>query len=142
MSKQIEETTKLSIDFKKIIKIQGKINKTKVIPVAVQDADTKDLLIIAYINKKALDYTIENKIASFWSTSRNELWIKGKKSGDILELVEIRINCEQNSLLFLVRPKMGGVCHTKDKSGNTRKTCYYRKINLKTKLLEFLKGMK
>lgn len=129
MSNGIEEGFNLQIDFEKIQEINNKI-ETPVIPVAVQDVDSSELLIIAYANKEALEYSIKNKIATFWSTSRNELWIKGKTSGDMLDLIEIRVNCEQNSLLYLVRPRKGGVCHTKDKNGNSRKSCYYRKINL------------
>lgn len=70
--------------------------------------------------------TLATKVATFWSTSRKELWIKGATSGDTLDLAEVRVNCEQNSLLFLVRPRRGGVCHTKDAAGHTRPGCFYR----------------
>merc|ERR1719330_425027 len=56
------------------------------------------------------------------------LWIKGETSGDFLDLVEVRVNCEQNSLLYLVRPRRTGACHTRDASGLTRVSCYYRKL--------------
>ncbi len=139
MTRELEQGTKILLDFTKLKNIQKNL-KTNVIPVAVQDVDSKELLIIAYVNKEALDYSINNNIAAFWSTSRNELWVKGKTSGDILNLIEIRVNCEQNSLLYLVKPKLG-VCHTKDKSGKARTTCYYRKINLESSdILEFLPG--
>ena len=68
-------------------------------------------------------------MATFWSSSRNELWIKGKTSGDYLEIHEIRVNCEQNSILYKVRPKGKGACHTKNASGRSRPGCYYRKLN-------------
>jgi phosphoribosyl-AMP cyclohydrolase len=139
MQQNIEEDTDLTIDFGKIKKIEQCVTNTEVVPVAVQDVDSKQLLIVAYANKEALDYSIQNGIAAFWSTSRNELWVKGKTSGDILEIVEIRVNCEQNSLLYIVRPKQAGVCHTKDATGKARKSCYYRKIDLKNpKKLEFV----
>ena len=67
----------------------------------------------------------------FWSTSRNELWVKGKTSGDYLQLVEVRVNCEQNSLLYLVRPNAGGICHTKNEAGEPR-DCYYRTLDFAT----------
>lgn len=137
MHKEIEETTNLQLDFLKLQKIQNNLKLTDVIPVAVQNVETKEVLLIAYVNKEALDYSIKNGIATFWSTSRNELWEKGKTSGDYLELIEIRVNCEQNSLLFLVKPKKG-VCHTQDKDGNTRKSCFYRKVNLSKKELNFI----
>lgn len=63
-----------------------------------------------------------------WSTSRNELWRKGETSGDVLDLVEVRVNCEQNALLYIVQPRKGGVCHTRDASGKTRESCYYRRL--------------
>ena len=68
-------------------------------------------------------------IAAFWSTSRNELWVKGATSGDALELVEICVNCEQNSLLYKVRSKGKGACHTKDGHGRSRQGCYYRRLS-------------
>ena len=78
--------------------------------------------------RAALRYTLEHGVATFWSTSRNELWVKGATSGDTLQIVEVRVNCEQNSLLYLVRPLGKGACHTKDAAGNTRECCYYRRI--------------
>jgi phosphoribosyl-AMP cyclohydrolase len=60
--------------------------------------------------------------------SRNELWIKGATSGNTLELIDVRVNCEQNSLLYLVRLTKGGACHTKDADGQARSGCYYRRI--------------
>ena len=122
----LEEGTELSLDFQKLGKVAA--CGEDVVPVAVQDAETREVLILAYVNAQALDYTVENRVAAFWSTSRNELWIKGATSGDTLDLVEIRINCEQNSLLYLVRPRGKGACHTKDESGVPRRTCYYRKL--------------
>ena len=71
---------------------------------------------------------LQKKVAVFWSTSRNALWIKGATSGDFLELVETRVNCEQNSILYRVRPKGKGACHTRDASGKSRPSCYYRVI--------------
>ena len=132
--KEIEEGTELQLDF---LKLQ-KVAKTglPVLPVVVQDADSLDVLVVAYANREALEHSLKTGIATFWSTSRNELWIKGKTSGDTLELVDVRVNCEQNSLLYLVRMQGGGVCHTKDAEGHTRQTCYYR--SLKDGKLDFL----
>ncbi len=132
--KEIEEGTELQLDF---LKLQ-KVAKTglPVLPVVVQDADSLDVLVVAYANREALEHSLKTGIATFWSTSRNELWIKGKTSGDTLELIDVRVNCEQNSLLYLVRMQGGGVCHTKDAEGKTRQTCYYR--SLKDGKLDFL----
>ena len=122
----LEEGTELRIDFKKLDQVAA--CGRDVVPVAVQDADTKEVLLLAYANEEALDYTVKNGTAAFWSTSRKELWVKGVTSGDTLELVEIRLNCEQNSLLYLVRPRGRGACHTKDETGTPRRTCYYRRL--------------
>ena len=122
----LEEGDEIRLDFTKIRSI-GKID-SNVIPVVVQDVKTLEVLIIAYVNDAALEYSIKHEIAAFWSTSRNELWVKGKTSGDWLDLVEIRINCEQNSLLYLVSPQKKGACHTEDQNGNKRKSCFYRRI--------------
>lgn len=135
MSKALEEGRELRLDFTKLKKVAQ--TEAAVLPVAVQDADTQELLIIAYANEAALNHTLEHGIATFWSTSRNELWIKGSTSGDTLQIVEVRVNCEQNSLLYLVRPQGAGACHTKDAAGKTRHSCYYRRIQ--DGQLEFLK---
>jgi phosphoribosyl-AMP cyclohydrolase len=135
MSNIIEETNELMLDFSKIAKIAEKCKD--VIPVAVQYADTKEIILIAYINEKALKNTIETGIATFWSTSRNKLWIKGEESGNTYSIKDIFVNCEQNSLVYIVQANKGGICHTNNKKGQPR-NCYYRKINLKTSMLENL----
>jgi len=134
--KALEEGNELQLDFTKL----QKVAKTglPVLPVVVQDADSHEVLVVAYANQQALEHTLKTGIATFWSTSRNELWIKGATSGDTLQIVDIRVNCEQNSLLYLVRMLGGGVCHTKDAQGHTRKTCYYR--SLKNGKLNFVPG--
>ena len=130
---ELEEGDRQNLDFKKIAKIAE--TGSDVIPVAVQNAETKDVILIAYINDKALKHTLETGIATFWSTSRNELWIKGGSSGHTFEMVDIFVNCEQNSLVFVVRPKAGGICHTNNASGSPR-NCYYRRLNSDSGLLE------
>ena len=122
----LEEGTELCLDFKKIRKVAA--CGQELVPVAAQDAETKEVLILAYTNQQAFDHTIQNGVAAFWSTSRNELWVKGATSGNFLDLAEVRVNCEQNSLLYLVRPRGKGACHTKDETGLPRRTCYYRKL--------------
>jgi phosphoribosyl-AMP cyclohydrolase len=135
--KELEEGSALQLDFSKLRKVAQAASP--VLPVVVQDADSLQVLVVAYANREALEHSIKTATATFWSTSRNELWIKGATSGDTLELVDVRVNCEQNSLLYLVR-KVGGVCHTKDAGGHTRPTCYYR--SLRDGELSFLDGMK
>jgi phosphoribosyl-AMP cyclohydrolase len=122
----LEEGSELRLDFSKLQRVAGA--GQAVLPVVVQDADTKEVLVVAYANQAALEHSLKTGVATFWSTSRHELWIKGATSGDTLKLVDVRVNCEQNSLLYLVRMVGGGVCHTRDAEGHTRKTCYYRSL--------------
>ena len=123
----IEESHDDYLDFEKLAQVA--MSGERVLPVAVQDADTRDMLLIAYVNREALRLSLAENRAIFYSTSRREIWRKGETSGDVLTLVEVRVNCEQNSLLFLVRKSGQGVCHTKDSDGQNRPTCYYRKMD-------------
>jgi len=133
MSKELEEGQKLELDWNKLEKA---VAGTKgIIPVAVQNADTQEVILVAYINKLAFEESLKRKMLVLWSSSRQELWIKGLTSGETFELIEARVNCEQNSLLFIVRPNRGGICHTKNTKGEPR-DCYYRKIDLETRELE------
>ncbi len=126
---QLEETTQLQLDFGKLAKVAA--TGAQVVPVAVQNADTKEVILVAYANELALRESVARRTAVFWSTSRNELWIKGATSGETFDLLEVRVNCEQNSLVYIVRPRRGGICHTKNASGQPR-NCYYRKIDFET----------
>ena len=115
-----EYTDRLLLDFGK----EGE----KLIPVVTQDYITKEVLILAFANKAAFDETVSSGYATYWSRSRSELWKKGLTSGDLLKIIEIRINCEQNSLLYLVTPEGKGACHAKREDGSAHTSCYYRKI--------------
>lgn len=131
--KQLEEGLELMLDFGKIGKIADRCRD--VIPVAVQDVDTREVILVAYTNEQAFRKSIETRSLVLWSTSRNELWEKGKTSGETFELVEAYVNCEQNSLLYKVRPRRNGICHTKNSKGMPR-NCYYRRINMAAASLE------
>lgn len=122
----LEETNKLALDFDKLFNIAK--NTARVIPVAVQDADTSEVILIAYTNELAFKKTMKTGNLVLWSTSRNELWEKGKTSGNTFKVVDAFVNCEQNSLLYRVRPVKRGICHTYNKNKEPR-NCYYRKIN-------------
>ena len=129
---ELENGTQLSLDFKKLAKVAA--CGEDLIPAVAQDANTGEVLIVGYVNALALETTLREGMATFWSSSRNELWIKGKTSGDYLEIVEIRVNCEQNSVLYRVQPKGQGACHVKDERGIARTGCYYRKITKERRL--------
>jgi len=133
--KDLEESTKLNLDWEKLTKAVAQ--SKGIIPVAVQDAQTKEVILIAYTNNQAFKKAMETKKAVFWSTSRNEIWEKGKTSGNEFTLIEAFVNCEQNSLVYVVRPTGAKICHTNNKE-STPRNCYYRKINPKTLILENL----
>ncbi|MCL2106164.1 MAG: hypothetical protein FWH26_03760 [Oscillospiraceae bacterium] len=138
IKENIEETMSLCLDFKKLCRLEGQ----RVIPVAVQNQLTRELILVAYTNEEALKETIRLRRLVLWSTTRQKLWYKGsEESGNRFFVEEIRVNCEQNSLLYLVRPERGGICHTRDAEGRHR-NCYYRRLNLETGALEFREGKK
>lgn len=123
-SRELEEGLDLKLDFTRFKSPGGH----GVMPVVVQDVDSKEVLLVGHVSREALEYALKNRVATFWSMSRNELWIKGKTSGNTLELIEVRVNCEQNSVLYIVRLTKSGACHTKDANGEYRRGCYYRRI--------------
>jgi len=88
------------------------------LPVVVQDKNTKDILTLAYANREALENTIRTRNAWFWSTSRNKLWMKGEESGNIQHVEDVLLDCDYDALLYLVDSKTP-ICHT----GN--RTCFH-----------------
>jgi phosphoribosyl-AMP cyclohydrolase len=127
----LENTLMLNIQFEK---------RGGLVPTVAQDYKTGQILMLGYVNEEALKKTLEINKATFWSTSRKELWTKGLTSGDFLEIVDILVDCDQDALIYKVNP-VGGACHTKNEKRESRKTCFYRKIAYDNKL-EFLEGMK
>jgi phosphoribosyl-AMP cyclohydrolase len=91
------------------------------IPVIVQDAKTKAILMQAYANKEAVELTLKTKKATYWSRSRNELWIKGETSGHTQKVISVSTDCDYDSLLYVVE-QTGPACHTGEYS------CFYNKL--------------
>ena len=91
------------------------------VPAVVQDADTKDVLMMGFMNRDALEKTLREGKVTFWTRSRQKLWTKGETSGNTLNFVSLRINCNDDSLLVLAHP-IGATCHT------GHPTCYYREV--------------
>lgn len=89
------------------------------IPAVVQDAETRQVLVLAWMNRESIARTFATGHVTFWSRSRGELWEKGATSGNYLHLVSVAKNCEANSLLVQAHPE-GPTCHTGHQS------CYYR----------------
>ncbi|MCL7416441.1 MAG: phosphoribosyl-AMP cyclohydrolase [Halalkalicoccus sp.] len=91
------------------------------IPVIAQDAETGDVLMLAYADREAIERTRETDRAHYYSRSREELWEKGATSGHTQAVAEIRVDCDGDTLLYLVDQE-GGACHT------GHRTCFYRTI--------------
>ncbi len=93
------------------------------VPAIVQDYRTKDVLMLAYMNKESWSKTLETGKATYWSRSRNTLWVKGETSGNLQLVKEIMIDCDSDTVLLKVEQVGGAACHT------GYNTCFYRKLS-------------
>lgn len=100
-----------------------KYNEVGLIPAIVQDYETRQVMMMAWMNEEALKLTIETKKATFYSRSRQALWVKGETSGNTQAVVKLNYDCDGDTLLLQVNPK-GPACHT----GNT--SCFYRSLSI------------
>ena len=91
------------------------------IPIIVQDVNTKDILTLAYSNKESLELTKKTGNSWFWSRSRNKLWMKGEESGNTQKIKEILVDCDFDTIIYLVEPA-GPACHTGEK------VCFHHKL--------------
>jgi phosphoribosyl-AMP cyclohydrolase len=101
-----------------------KFDSNGLIPAIVQDANTKEVLMLAYMNVQSLQLTLERGETYFWSRSRGELWHKGETSGNIQRVIEVSVDCDADTLLIRVEPN-GPACHTGER------TCFYRNLERK-----------
>ncbi|HAM31606.1 MAG TPA: phosphoribosyl-AMP cyclohydrolase [Erysipelotrichaceae bacterium] len=92
------------------------------VPAIVQDVRTKEVLMLGYMNEESLKKTLETKLATYWSRSRNELWTKGETSGHYQHVKNIYVDCDEDTLLLEVEQD-GAACHTGHRS------CFYRKLD-------------
>lgn len=99
--------------------LRPKFDAAGLIAAIAQDAETGDVLMLAWMNAEALRLTLETRRATYWSRSRGEIWVKGETSGHTQEVVEVRVDCDQDAVLLKVR-QTGGACHT------GRESCFYR----------------
>ena len=98
-----------------------KFDASGLVPAIVQDAETKEVRMLGFMNRQSLQLTLEKGETYFWSRSRKELWHKGATSGNVQRVVEVRVDCDADALLVRVHPA-GPACHT----GN--QTCFYREF--------------
>ena len=103
------------------MKDEIKYNSNGLVPAIVQDAETKEVLMLAYMNAESLKLTLETGETWFWSRSRSELWHKGATSGNVQKVIEVKVDCDADTLLVLVNPA-GAACHTGER------TCFYRSL--------------
>ncbi len=97
-------------------------NDRDLVPAIVQDATTLEVLMLAYMNAQSLQATLDSGKTTFWSRSRQVLWQKGETSGNTQTVIDIRIDCDGDTLLLLVQPA-GPACHTNARS------CFYRSFD-------------
>ena len=102
----------------KVLKDLDFTKRGGLLPVIVQDQITKDILMLAYVNREALENTIKTGNAWFWSTSHKKLWMKGEESGNIQPVEKILVDCDADALLYVVNSNKP-ICHT----GNT--SCFH-----------------
>ena len=102
--------------------LRPKFDANGLIAAIAQDATTGEVLMLAWMNAEALRLTIETRKATYWSRSRNALWVKGETSGHTQDVTEIHVDCDQDAVLLKVR-QTGGACHT------GRDSCFYRAVD-------------
>jgi phosphoribosyl-AMP cyclohydrolase len=104
-------------------RIQLDFNKTGgLVPAIVQDNETGEVLMLGYMNREAFDATLSTGKATFYSRSRQTLWVKGETSGNVQLVKEIRIDCDDDTVLVKVEQLGGAACHTGHRS------CFYKKV--------------
>lgn len=102
--------------------IEPNFKKTDgLVPAIVQDAETKDVLMLAYMNRESWEKTLQTGKATFWSRSRQQLWLKGESSGHVQMIKDIYIDCDDDTILLQVEQLGGAACHTGHRS------CFFRK---------------
>ena len=103
--------------------IQLDFTKTSgLVPAIVQDNETGEVLMLAYMNQEAFDATLSTGKATYFSRSRQTLWVKGETSGNVQLVKEIRLDCDDDTLLIKVEQLGGAACHTGHRS------CFYKKV--------------
>lgn len=112
------------------LQLQPKFNADGLIAAIAQDASSGEVLMMAWMNAEALSATLSTGRATYWSRSRGELWVKGETSGHTQDVVEVRIDCDQDVVLLKVN-QTGGACHTH------RETCFYRIVEQDGRKLKF-----
>jgi len=93
------------------------------LPAIAQDAESGQVLMVAYMNREAWRHTLESGLATYWSTSRNELWVKGRTSGQVQHVREVLVDCDEDAVLLKVSQERGVACHLGYAS------CFFRRVD-------------
>ena len=109
-------------DFEQGFELAPKFDANGLLSAVVVDADSRDVLMVAFMDSEALAKTRASGLAHFHSRSRGRLWLKGESSGNTMKVEELRIDCDQDAVVLLVRPA-GPACHTGERS------CFYRRLD-------------
>ncbi|GAB6089018.1 phosphoribosyl-AMP cyclohydrolase [Spirochaeta dissipatitropha] len=121
------------------LKPQLQFNKRGgLLPVIVQDVSDGRILMLGYANHEAFEYSLRERRACFFSTSRNRLWVKGETSGDYLSIEKILVDCDQDAIVYCVSRVGEGACHTRGANGKARVSCFYREVISDGSSLAFL----
>ncbi len=118
--RELEEGSRFAPDFEK---------RGGLLPCVVQEVQGGEVLMLAYVNRAAVELSISSGYASFYSTSRKALWTKGESSGNRLEIKNILVDCDQDALLYQVELEGAGACHTLNEADMPRHSCFYRELD-------------
>ena len=107
-------------DFSELLD-QVKFDDKGLVTAVAQDAETGEVLMLAFMNRESLEMTLQRRVACYWSRSRGKLWVKGETSGHMQQVKEITIDCDMDAVVMKIEQK-GGACHTGYRS------CFYRRV--------------
>ncbi len=105
-----------------MVKLDFSKSKDGLIPAIAQDYETGEVLMLAYINEESWAKTLETGNATYWTRSRQKLWMKGESSGNVQKIKEILVDCDDDTVVFKIEQLGGAACHT------GHRTCFYRKL--------------
>lgn len=127
---QLSDSTEIELDE---VTRELAFNSSGLIPVITQDATSKEVLMLAWMNQLALSETLKTRKVTYWSRSRKQLWVKGETSGHTQNLVSLSIDCDGDTILCQVHQK-GAACHT------GRRHCFYLKVDNKRQKVRIVDG--
>ena len=127
MPDERETSTELELDFSKF---KDEKSGKGLVPVIVQDAHDRRVLMLGFADEEALKKMQETGRAAFWSRSRQKSWVKGEESGNFMDIIDFQVDCDQDTILLLVDPQGDKrACHVKGPDDKLRRSCFYRRLD-------------